>query len=99
MRALLRNGKLPRPRLDVEEYVRTRSHGHAEWAGNGLRVLGILFPFRSKIDTERPIEARYANETRDRREGGGDRGGVLSAGEEAALGGSPDDGIAITSAT
>jgi hypothetical protein len=40
------------------EYVRTRPHGHAEWPGNGLRVPRILFPFRSRIDTGRPIETR-----------------------------------------
>jgi len=48
--------------------IRTYTLGHAEWPGNGLRVPRILFPFRSKIDTERPIETRYTNETRDRRE-------------------------------
>lgn len=62
MRALLRNGKLPRPRLDVEEYVRTRPYiyGHGEWAGNGLRSPHSVYARKS---IRAPIKTRYVNES------------------------------------
>lgn len=68
MRALLRNGKLPRPRLDVEEcctyvraHVRAHTYGHGEWAGNGLRVLRILFMHENRYEPDQNTICKWGD--------------------------------------